>query len=71
MIFQNDFITTSLDLNVFFLRIMKEHSFFLEIGFTPRDAKMAQEARNLKIGFERLLSEAVELANGNTTTFLY
>ncbi len=67
MIFQNEFITTSLDLNVFFLRIMKEHSFFLEIGFTPKDANMAREARNFKVGFERLLSEAVDLANGHVS----
>ena len=37
MLTQKEFITMSLDLNLFFLRIMKEHSFFLEIGVTPRD----------------------------------
>ena len=39
MISKNDFITMSLALNLFFLRIMKEHSFFLELGFLPNDKK--------------------------------
>ena len=67
MLYRNEFITKSLDLNLFFLRIMKEHSFFLEIGFTPKDAKMAAEARSFKTEFERLLAEAVGLANGNVS----
>jgi hypothetical protein len=57
----------SLDLNMFFLRIMKEHSFFLEIGFTPKNSQLAQEAKEFKMIFERLLSEATNLANGNVS----
>jgi len=57
----------SLDLNLFFLRIMKEHSFFLEIGFTPKNSSMASAARDFRIGFEKLLSEATNLANGNVS----
>lgn len=67
MILQNEYITASLDLCLFFLRIMKEHSFFLETGFTSRDANLAREARNFKMEFERLLSEAVDLANGSAS----
>ncbi|HBT63975.1 MAG TPA: hypothetical protein DEB10_04855, partial [Ruminococcaceae bacterium] len=55
------------DLNLFFLRIMKEHSFFLQIAFTPVNSQMASEARNFRIGFEKLLSEATNLANGNVS----
>ena len=57
----------SIDLNLFFLRIMKEHSFFLEIGFTPRDKNMAQRAGMFRQKFEHLLSEATDLANGNVS----
>lgn len=67
MISKNDFITMSLDLNLFFLRIMKEHSFFLEIAFTPVNSQMAAEARNFRNSFEKLLSETTNLANGNVS----
>ena len=67
MISKNDFITMSLALNLFFLRIMKEHSFFLELGFLPNDKKNMSEAKNFRMGFEKLLSEAVALADGNVS----
>lgn len=67
MISRQDFITMSLDLNLFFLRIMKEHSFFLGIAFTPVNSQWAAEADNLRIGFEKLLAKAVSLANGNVS----
>lgn len=67
MISQKDFITMSLDLNLFFLRIMKEHSFFLEIGFTPRDKNMGEQAAMFRQRFEQLLTEATALANGNVS----
>ncbi|HOA85258.1 MAG TPA: DUF2935 domain-containing protein, partial [Bacillota bacterium] len=64
---QREFITMSLDLNLFFLRIMKEHSFFLEVGFTPKDKNMAERAGAFRQKFEQLLTEAVSLANGNVS----
>ncbi|MDD2361414.1 MAG: DUF2935 domain-containing protein [Oscillospiraceae bacterium] len=67
MISQKEFITMSLDLNLFFLRIMKEHSFFLEIGFSPRNKNMGEQAAMFRRGFEQLLSEATDLANGNVS----
>ena len=67
MISQKEFITMSLDLNLFFLRIMKEHSFFLEVGFTPRDKNMSEQAGVFKQRFEQLLSDATALANGNVS----
>lgn len=67
MISQKEFITMSLDLNLFFLRIMKEHSFFLEIGFTPKDKNMGERAGTFRQRFEQLLSEATALANGNVS----
>jgi hypothetical protein len=67
LISQKEFITMSLDLNLFFLRIMKEHSFFLEIGFTPRDKNMGEKAGMFRQRFEQLLIEATALASGNVS----
>jgi len=67
LISRKEFVTMSLDLNLFFLRIMKEHSFFLEIGFMPRDRNLAEQAAGFRQGFERLLAEATALANGNVS----
>ncbi len=67
MISQKEFITMSIDLNLFFLRIMKEHSFFLGIGFTPKDKTMGEQAAMFRQRFEHLLSEATSLANGNVS----
>jgi hypothetical protein len=61
----SSFVQQSLDLHVFFLRIMKEHSFFLEIGFFSKDAAFAQRADQFNRAFDRLLSEVVLLADGN------
>lgn len=64
---RKEFVTMSADLNLFFLRIMKEHSLFLELGFTPKDSGMSGQAAEFRMGFERLLSEAIALANGNVS----
>lgn len=64
MLTQREFVTQSIDLNLFFLRIMKEHSFFLQIAFTPRDASWAAEAEAFRTGFEKLLTKATRLADG-------
>jgi hypothetical protein len=41
-----DFVRLSLELHLFFLRIMKEHSFFLAAGFLPKDEGLALRANN-------------------------
>jgi len=43
-----DFVRLSLESNLFFLRIMKEHSFFLEAGFLPKDLNLARQADQLR-----------------------
>jgi len=59
-----EFIKQSVGLHLFFARIMKEHSFFLEAGFTPRDTNFAKRADDFRREFDRLLGEAVSLSNG-------
>ena len=65
MLTKREFVTMSLDLNLFFLRIMKEHSFFLQVGFMPKDSSLTSDAANFRTGFEQLLRQAIVLANGN------
>ncbi|NMA67649.1 MAG: DUF2935 domain-containing protein [Clostridiaceae bacterium] len=59
-----EFIKQSLALHLFYGRIMKEHSFFLEVGFMPRDTSYTQRADAFRMEFDRLLGEAVSLSNG-------
>lgn len=62
-----DFVRLSLELHLFFLRIMKEHSFFLEAGFLPKDAQLARRADQFREQFTALLQKAVTLANRNVS----
>lgn len=64
MISSGEFIRESLELHLFFGRIMKEHSFFLEAGFTPRDAAFTTRADEFRMAFDGLLAQAVSLSNG-------
>lgn len=43
---------------------MKEHSLFLEAGFTSKNTKLSKEADNYKIRFEKLLLDALRISNG-------
>lgn len=63
----NDFIRQSLELHLFFARIMKEHSFFLEIGFTQKDSDFIAKADELRRAFDRLLADTISLSNGNVS----
>lgn len=58
------YVVRSLDLHLFFGRIMKEHSLFLRVGFTPANASFSKQAEFYKREFEKLLCRAVELSNG-------
>lgn len=61
---KTDFVVNSLELHLFFARIMKEHSLFLESGFTPMDSEFAAKADSFKKRFEELLFRAVRLSDG-------
>lgn len=64
MITANEYIKQSLALHLFFARIMKEHSFFLQIGFTAKDHNLIDQANNFRTSFDALLRDAVALSNG-------
>lgn len=64
MLSRREFIRQSLELHLFFARIMKEHALFLQLGFTPRDDKFIQHADTLRCEFDDFLADCVALSNG-------
>ncbi len=64
MINDQKYIILSLEVHLFFARIMKEHSLFLEAGFTPKNSDLANSAEHYKKEFEKLLSYAISASNG-------
>lgn len=57
----------SLELHLFFGRIMKEHALFLRAGFTPANPDFMEKAEHFIEEFENLLRGAIELADGVVT----
>lgn len=62
---QNNYIKMSLELHLFFDRIMKEHSFFLEAGFTEIDKDFKKIANNFQKTFSNILTRVINIANNN------
>lgn len=60
----NNYVEKSLELHMFFGRIMKEHSFFLKAGFNPANKDFSEKAEYFKNEFDKLLCDAVMLGNG-------
>ena len=60
----NCYVVKSLELHLFFGRIMKEHALFLRAGFTPADPSFSEKAEFFLKEFENLLCEAVSLSDG-------
>lgn len=59
-----NYVLNSLELHLFFGRIMKEHALFLRAGFTPANFPFSRRAEYFKNEFERLLGHAITLSNG-------
>ncbi|HYH02313.1 MAG TPA: DUF2935 domain-containing protein [Bacillota bacterium] len=60
----HEFVRKSLELNLFFARIAKEHAFFIEVALPWKNSNLVQEADMYKNEFANLLAEAVRLADG-------
>ncbi len=65
---RSKFIKGSVDLHLFFNRIMKEHAFFLQVGFVQKDAAYIACANKLRMELDRLLFDVVSLAEGVVST---
>lgn len=64
MLNDQDFIRLSLENNLFWARIMKEHAIFIESSMPPPQAQLAAQADQFKQQFDRILAETIRLANG-------
>ena len=64
MVIMQRYVTLSLELHLFFARIMKEHSLFLQAGFLPKDDEFAKRANEFMKFFENLLLEVVNISDG-------
>lgn len=65
-----EYVRLSLELHLFFDRIMKEHSFFLEAAFTEKDSDLKKVAQTFKEMFSSILMEVTTLANNNISNSL-
>ena len=65
---QNEYIRLSLELHLFFDRIMKEHSLFLEASFMEKDRELKRIANDFQRFFSRILDDVTTLANGNISS---
>ena len=63
----NEYIRLSLELHLFFDRIMKEHSLFLETAFMEKDNNFKKIARDFEEIFSDILKRVITLANGNVS----
>lgn len=59
-----NYITQSLELHLFFARIMKEHCFFLKAGFVGKDVQLIEQAGYFNKEFDNLLLRVVNVSNG-------
>ncbi len=59
-----NFITLSLETHLFFARIMKEHSLFLEADFPCKDENWIQRADFFRQNFEDLLADVISISEG-------
>ncbi|WP_026886804.1 DUF2935 domain-containing protein [Clostridium beijerinckii] len=64
MLSKQEFINQSLELNLFFLRIMREHSIFIEAALPPKNKDLINQADAFKNEFTTLLSRAILLSDG-------
>lgn len=64
---QNEYVRLSLELHLFFDRIMKEHSLFLEASFTEKDQEEKKIASNFRNAFSNVLESVIPLVNGNVS----
>lgn len=64
---QQNYVRLSLELHLFFDRIMKEHSLFLGTAFTEKDQSLKRVAYDFQQAFSDILENVISLANGNVS----
>ncbi len=61
---QRLYIEDSLELNLFFLRIMKEHALFIMLGFTPKNKDMANQAQAFREKLDEIFEQTIKVSKG-------
>jgi hypothetical protein len=61
---RQEFVRVSIEVNLFYQRIMKEHLFLIEANLQPVATTYILEANRLRRNFEQLLNETIYYANG-------
>lgn len=59
-----NYVTLSIETHLFFSRIMKEHSLFLEAGFPCKEEEWTKKADWFRQQFENLLRDTLSIGNG-------
>lgn len=59
----NNFVVVSIEIHLFFSRIMKEHALFLEAAFQGKDSAWIKRAAFFREEFEHLLCHVTEMAD--------
>ena len=62
---KDEYINNSLELHLFFARIMKEHAFFLEVSFMEKDSRLKKIANDFQKLFSDILNEVIILSDGH------
>ncbi len=65
-----DYVRVSLETHLFFARIMKEHSLFLQAGFVQKDMDWIRRADFFRRQFEELLKITVQMSNRRVSKFV-
>ena len=64
MLSRENYIRHSLEINLFFLRLVKEHVILGAVSLPPRDINITYQLIGLKNNVELLLDRAVQLSQG-------
>lgn len=66
----NEYIRLSLELHLFFDRIMKEHSFFLEASFLEKNNNFKKIANDFQKRFSDILNKVITLSDKNISNII-
>lgn len=64
MLSKLEYARLSLEFHLFFARIMKEHSLFIEAALTSKNKRLKDKARIFRVKFDELLGEALLVSTG-------
>jgi hypothetical protein len=67
MLSKEAYIQLSLEFNLFWVRVMKEHAIFIESSIPPTEKQLADRAAQFNKHYEGLLSDTIKLANGSVS----